>query len=213
VDECHIARKQTTEFIKNNPEIKVIGLTATPFTKGLGDIYTNIVNGATTGWLVDNKWLTPMKVFIAKEIDMTGAKKVAGEWSADVVSERGMKLTGDIVDEWIMKTNQIFGKPEKTIVFCAGVAHGASLVKRFAEKGYNFVSISYKDNDEFKRAAIEDFAKPDTEINGLIATDILTRGFDVPDVKIGTDRTSHSFPSKQGVCPMARSFGKLPEIP
>jgi DNA repair protein RadD len=185
VDECHIARKQTTEFIKNNPEIKVIGLTATPFTKGLGDIYTNIVNGATTGWLVDNKWLTPMKVFIAKEIDMTGAKKVAGEWSADVVSERGMKLTGDIVDEWIMKTNQIFGKPEKTIVFCAGVAHGASLVKRFAEKGYNFVSISYKDNDEFKRAAIEDFAKPDTEINGLIATDILTRGFDVPDVKIG----------------------------
>lgn len=185
VDECHIARKQTIEFIKNNSDVKVIGLTATPFTKGLGDVYTNIINGATTGWLVDNKWLTPMKVFIAKEIDMTGAKKVAGEWSADVVTERGLKLTGDIVDEWIMKTNQVFGKPEKTIVFCAGVAHGASLVKRFAEKGYNFVSISYKDNDEFKRAAIEDFAKPDTEIHGLIATDILTRGFDVPDVKIG----------------------------
>jgi superfamily II DNA or RNA helicase len=32
---------------------------------------------------------------------------------------------------------------------------------------------------------IEDFSRPDTEINGLIATDILTRGFDVTDVMIG----------------------------
>lgn len=185
VDECHIARKQTSDFIKANPKIKVIGLTATPFTKGLGDLYTNVICGMTTGNLVERKWLTPLRVFIAKEIDMTGAKKVAGEWSQDVVTERGMRITGDIVGEWIQKTNEIFGGPRKTIVFCAGVAHGADLVEQFALRGYNFVSISYKDNDEFKRAAIEDFAKPDTEIHGLIATDILTRGFDVPDVVIG----------------------------
>lgn len=185
VDECHIARKQTTEFIKANPDIKVIGLTATPFTKGLGDVYKHIVCGATNEWLVDNKWLTPLRVYIAKEIDMTGAKKVAGEWAQDVVTERGMKITGDIVEEWIKKTHEIYGKPEKTIVFCAGVAHGADLVEQFARKGYNFVSISYKDTDDFKREAIEDFAKPDTQIHGLIATDILTRGFDVPDVRIG----------------------------
>ena len=185
VDECHIARKQTVEFIKKNPDVKVVGLTATPFTKGLGDVYKHVVCGATNEWLVQNKWLTPLKVFIAKEIDMSGAKKIAGEWAQDVVTERGMKITGDIVEEWIKKTHELFGKPEKTIVFCAGVAHGADLVEQFARKGYNFVSISYKDNDEFKREAIEDFAKPDTEIHGLIATDILTRGFDVPDVKIG----------------------------
>ena len=185
VDECHIARKQTTEFIKSNPGIKVIGLTATPFTKGLGQIYDNVVCGVTNEWLVLNKWLTPMRVYIAKEIDMTGAKKIGGEWAQDVVTERGMKITGDIVNEWIKKTHEIFGRPRKTIVFCAGVAHGSDLVEQFAAKGYNFVSISYKDDDDFKRAAIEDFSRPDTEIHGLIATDILTRGFDVPDVMIG----------------------------
>jgi superfamily II DNA or RNA helicase len=185
VDECHIARAQTSEFIKNNPQVKVIGLTATPFTKGLGELYTNVVCGSTTETLVLNKWLAPLKVFIAKEIDMTGAKKVAGEWSQDVVTERGMKITGDIVQEWITKTHEIFGRPRKTIVFCSGVAHGSDLVEQFARKGYNFVSISYKDNDEYKKAAIEDFAKPDTDIHGLIATDILTRGFDVPDVMVG----------------------------
>jgi len=185
VDECHITREQTSEFIKNNPKVKVIGLTATPFTKGLGELYTNVVCGSTTESLVLNKWLTPLKVYIAKEIDMTGVKKVAGEWSADQVTERGMKITGDIVSEWERKTHEVFGKPAKTIVFCSGVAHGADLVDQFAQRGYNFVSISYKDNDDFKKAAIEDFAKPDTEIHGLIATDILTRGFDVSDVMIG----------------------------
>ena len=185
VDECHIARKQISDIIKNNPKLKVIGLTATPFTKGLAQLYTNVVCGSTTEQLVINKWLAPLKVFIAKEIDMTGAKKIAGEWSSDVVTERGMQLTGDIVQEWIKKTHEIFGKPEKTIVFCAGVAHGQDLVKQFAEKGYNFVSVSYKETSEFKKATIEEFSKPDSTIHGLIATDILTRGFDVPDVKIG----------------------------
>lgn len=185
VDECHQTREQTVEFIKNNPEIKVIGLTATPFTKGLGSIYDNVVSSITTKELVDQKVLVPLRVFIAKEINMEGAKKVAGEWSQAEATKRGMQITGDVVAEWIKMTHEIFGRPRKTIVFCSGVEHGMDLSRKFAEAGYNFISISYKDDDEFKKEVIEDFSKPDTEIHGLIATDILTKGFDVPDVMIG----------------------------
>jgi superfamily II DNA or RNA helicase len=124
-------------------------------------------------------------VFLAKQIDMSGAKKVAGEWSQDEASERGIKIIGDVVSEWAKKTQEIFGGPRKTIVFCAGVEHGAALARQFAEAGYNFVSISYKDDDDFKAEAIKEFSKPDSSIHGLIATDILTKGFDVPDVMIG----------------------------
>jgi superfamily II DNA or RNA helicase len=185
VDEAHQTRQQTVEFIKNNPDIKVIGLTATPFTKGLGKVYDHVVSSVTTKELVNQGVLVPLRVFIAKEIDMSGAKKVAGEWSQAEATERGIKITGDIVQEWIKKTHEFFGRPRKTIVFCAGVDHGAHLAKKFAEQGYNFISISYRDDDEFKKEVIEDFSKPDTEIHGLIATDILTKGFDVPDVMIG----------------------------
>ena len=185
VHNCHQTRQQTVEFIKNNPDIRVIGLTATPFTKGLGSIYKNVVSTVTTKDLVEQKVLVPLRVFVAKEINMTGAKKVAGEWSQSESQKRGMQITGDIVAEWVKKTHEIFGKPVKTIVFCSGVAHGADLAKKFAEQGYNFVSISYRDDDTFKKDVIEDFSKPDTEIHGLIATDILTKGFDVPDVLIG----------------------------
>ena len=38
IDECHVQRKSTVKLIKEHPELKVIGLTATPFTKGLGDV-------------------------------------------------------------------------------------------------------------------------------------------------------------------------------
>ena len=178
VDEAHQTRAKTVEFIKNNPDVKVVGLSATPFTKGLGKIYDNVISTVTTKQLVDDKVLVPLKVYIAKEIDMEGATKVAGEWSQADATDRGMKITGDIVAEWIKKTHEIFGKPRKTIVFCSGVEHGIDLQKKFAAAGYNFVSISYKDDGEFKEDVIKDFAKADTDIHGLIATDILTKGFD-----------------------------------
>lgn len=185
VDECHATREQTVEFIKNNPDVRVVGLTATPFTKGLGKIYDNVVSPVTTKQLVERQMLVPLRVFIAKEIDMTGAKKVAGEWSQQEATTRGMKITGDVVAEWIAKTHEIFGAPRKTIVFSAGVDHGADLARKFQEHGYNFISLSYRDDDDWKKQIIEDFSKPDTGIQGLIATDILTKGFDVPDVMIG----------------------------
>ena len=185
VDECHISRRATNEIILANPHLKVIGLTATPFTAGLGNVYENVVSGMPTEQLVKNGWLSPLRVYVCKEIDMSGAKKIAGEWAADEVAERGKRITGDIVAEWIKKTHEIFGEPRKTIVFCSGVEHGRDLQRMFLKQGYNFQSISYREDDEFKRLTIEDFSKPDTSIHGLIATDILTRGFDVPDVMIG----------------------------
>ena len=185
IDEAHCVRKETASFIKNHPGLKVVGLSGSPFAKGLGSIYSNVESAITIDQLVSDGWLVSPRVFIAKEIDMTGAKKVAGEWSAKESTDRGMKITGDIVSEWVTKTHEIFGGPRKTIVFCSGVAHGESLARKFAEAGYNFVSISYQDDDEFKSQAIEDFSRPDTEIHGLIATDLLTKGFDCSDVMIG----------------------------
>jgi len=185
IDECHVTRRGVVKFIKENPHIRVIGLTATPFTKGLGDIYTHVVGATPTGELIEKGWLVPLKVYVAKEIDMTGVTKRAGEWAAEDVSQRGMQIVGDVVHSWHQKVHEVFGKPVKTIVFCAGVEHGRELVQRFAEAGYNFVSISYQEDDQYKKDMIQEFSQPDTQIHGLIATDILTRGFDVTDVLCG----------------------------
>lgn len=185
VDECHAQRKETIAFFKKNPKVKGIGLSASPFTKGLSNTYTHVVSATTTEELVGVGRLVPLKVYIAKQVDMKGAKKVAGEFAQDDASRRAMLITGDVVHEWVKMTYAHFDGPVKTIVFCSNVAHGADLQTQFAAAGYNFVAISYKDSDEFKKDAIADFARTDTAIHGLIACDILTKGFDVPDVRIG----------------------------
>ena len=79
IDEAHSTRKSMAEFIKNNPALKVIGLSASPFTKGLGGIYSNVICTTTTGERVDNGDLCKLRVFVAKEIDMRGTFRVHAE--------------------------------------------------------------------------------------------------------------------------------------
>ena len=79
VDEAHTLRASVIEFVRNNPTVKVVGLSGSPFTKGLANTYTNVVSACTVNQLIDQGLLISPRIFIAKQIDMTGAKKVAGE--------------------------------------------------------------------------------------------------------------------------------------
>lgn len=185
VDECHTMRKFMVDFIAGIGK-PVIGLTATPFTKGLGQVYSNIVNVTTTNDLIEQGFLAPLAVYAAKEIDMRGAKVVAGEWADREVETRGKAIIGDIVSEWVSKTAHHFGGPVKTICFSATVDHGEEICRQFQAAGYNFQQISYKDgNDERRAELIEEFRKPDSAIVGLVSCEALAKGFDVPDIRAG----------------------------
>lgn len=184
VDEIHaVMRKSLKKFIEENPSKKIIGLTATPFQKDIGGYFTNVVNVITMKELVEQGFLVPFKVYVAKQIDTTGVKIVAGEWQKDDLESRSLEIVGDVVAEYMRLSNTIFGRPKKTICFSSGVAHSQELAQRFATAGLNFVSISYLDTDEYKQQVLEDFAKPDSDINGVISSDILVRGFDQTDVE------------------------------
>ncbi|WP_250533501.1 DEAD/DEAH box helicase family protein [Caballeronia sp. AZ10_KS36] len=186
VDECHATRKATAQLIQNRPDLRVIGLSATPFSKGMAELYTNLVNVCTTNELIEEGFLVPLQTYAARAIDMTGAKVVAGEWSDKEIEQRGMAIVGDVVSEWIDKTNLHFGGPVKTIVFSATVEHGHELCRQFNEHGYNFQQISYLDgSDDERRAIIDEFRKPDSTITGLVSCEVFTKGFDVPDILCG----------------------------
>ena len=181
VDEAHTQRKATLEFIRSVQK-PVIGLTATPFTKGLGQTYTNVVNVTTTDKLISEGWLAPLKVYASREIDMEGAaRNNAGEWLDREVERRGVKIVGDIVSEWQEKTAQHFGGPVKTIAFSATVAHGEEMCRAFQAAGYDFRQISYRDKDDAHRQRLID-AFRSGRIQGLVSCEALAKGFDVPDV-------------------------------
>jgi len=186
IDECHSTRKAVADLIKSKKDLVAIGLTASPCTRGLASIYSNMINVVTTNKLIEEKFLVPLKIYAATAPDMTGAKIVAGEWSDADAEARGMTIIGDIVAEWIDKTNLHFGGPAKTIVFSATVEHGAELCRQFNAAGYNFQQVSYKDaNDARRRELLAEFRKPDSAIDGLVACEVFSRGLDVPDVLVG----------------------------
>ena len=184
VDEIHAVMRGSLErYIDENPQAKIVGLTATPFNDKLGKYFTNVTNVITMKELVDQGYLVPFKVFIAKEIDTAGVKVTAGEWQKDELETRGLQIVGDVVNEFITLSDKIFGTIKKTICFSSGVKHGEELAKQFKARGINFVQISYKDSEEYKREVLDEFAKPDSTIQGVISSDILTRGFDQTDVE------------------------------
>ncbi|CAB4132179.1 SSL2 DNA or RNA helicases of superfamily II, partial [uncultured Caudovirales phage] len=184
LDEAHIFRKSTIDLINSKPSIKVVGLTATPFTKGLGNIYSSVVSEITTSDLVRDKKLVLPKFFALTQIDTNGLKKVAGEYDEGQLQERAILINCDIVKEWAEKTFEFFGKPEKTIVFSSGVEHSQQLKQSFIDAGYAFETISYLDKEDVKNGIITEFMKPDSKITGIISTDILTKGFDCADIKL-----------------------------
>ena len=186
-DECHAQYKKTLEYIRENPDAVVIGLTATPFTKGMGEFWESVVNVIPTRALIDGGHLVEPKIYVAKSPDDAEfGLNSYGEFSDSSASTAGIQIIGDVVAEWVAKTHEHFGGPAKTIVFSPTVEHGRELCAAFAAAGYNFQQVSYLDKSDEERAAkIEEFRKPDSKIHGLISCGVLTKGFDVPDVRIG----------------------------
>jgi superfamily II DNA or RNA helicase len=190
LDEAHCQRKFFSQYLEAHPGVWALGISATPTTPGLGKVFDGgVVNGAPTDWLIEKGYLVSPSVYVAKPIDMTGAKVVAGEWSERDVDDRGRQIVGDIVPAWEAAVERhVTDCIPKTLTLVNSVAFGQEVAKRFNDRGHRFEQLSYLDaNDDRRREIIEEFRRPNSSITGLIAVDIFGKGFDCPDVRIGID--------------------------
>lgn len=176
-DEAHILHSAHKELLAE-ARIPVIGLTATPCTKGLGKYFTNVVNAATMHELTDAGVLVPMKILSCTAPDMKGAETDSkGEWTHKAASEREAKIIGDVVAEWIAH-----GENRKTIAFGADIAYCGQLVQRFNTAGVNAAAYTSETTDAECERLLQEFRKPDSSVRVLISVEKLAKGFDVPDV-------------------------------
>lgn len=187
VDECHCQYESTLKLMAKYPDAVKIGLTATPFTPGMANHWDGMVNVIPTRALIDSGYLIEPKIYIARSPDEAELSRNSfGEFSDESAASAGIRIVGDVVAEWIAKTQENFGGPVKTIVFSPTVEHGRELCAAFAAAGFNFQQISYLDKDDAERAdKIAEFRRPDSLIHGLVSCGVLTKGFDVPDVRVG----------------------------
>ena len=156
-DECHIMYQAIRDGL---PQLGVpyIGLTATPFTRGMKRLYPKLVQVTTTEQLLNDNFLSPTVIRPAVEIDMTGAPLSNGEWANQTVQDRGRKIIGDIVSTYVEETNKHFGGPVKTMLFSASIAHGEELCAEFQSAGLDFRQVSAHDDRSERDELMKQFS-------------------------------------------------------
>ena len=178
IDEVHCYFKVYDKILDRDKF--VLGLTATPYSKGLGQKFDELVTPISMQYLIDEGHLVDYDVFSPSTIDMTGAKTVRGDYSNKDLADRAdkPKITGSVVKHWMKLAGD-----RKTIVFATNIAHANHLEKEFLKNGVPAKAINCHMTKvgESAKDAIEDF-KHDA-IKVLISVAMVVKGFDVPDVE------------------------------
>lgn len=175
VDEAHIGSAVVEKLMADRPDVVFIGLSATPWRRGMGRQWQDLVVAATTRELIDGGYLSPFRVFAAAHPDLTGIRTVAGEYHEGELAERMGEgaLCADVVTTWLEK-----GEDRPTLVFAVNRAHAAQLHERFMAAG---VASAYVDmnTDRVERALIERRFRAG-EIRVACSVRTLTTGIDWP---------------------------------
>lgn len=66
-------------------KVPFVGLSASPWTKGLGTHYDDLIIAATTAELIGKGFLSPFRVFAPAHPDLSKVKTVAGDYARSAV--------------------------------------------------------------------------------------------------------------------------------
>ncbi len=174
-DEVHLGGDRLKKFVLEQ-RVPVIGLTATPYSRGMGTTWQSMVSVATITQLMNDGFLVPTTVYAPSEPDLEGVKVVAGEWKDDELSERcnTPDLVGDIVQTWLTKADD-----RQTIAFAVDIAHAKFLASQFAEAGVPAASIDGYQTREVRKPIVDSYRRGDLRV--LVNVGVVSRGFDVPE--------------------------------
>jgi DNA repair protein RadD len=140
-DEVHLLRGGMIKFMAEHPDAIFIGLSATPWTKGLGDHFETLIIGSTMKDLMTQGYLSQYRAFAPNVPDLKGITidPLTGDYRTGKLSERmrGRQLVADIVKTW-----QSHPVRDRTLVFAVDRAHAKLLQARFQDTG---IKVGYQD--------------------------------------------------------------------
>jgi len=179
IDEAHGKHKAVLDLAKYWDRVPFIGLSATPFTKGLGNYYDDLIIPITISELIKQKYLVDADAWGYSAPDMKGVKTTAGDFNQRQAAERADQegLVADIVKTW-----QQFALNKQTICFATNVAHSEHIAHRFNSVGVPCVHIDAYTDTKDRRKAIADFKAGIVKV--LTSVGVLHTGFDAPNAEV-----------------------------
>jgi DNA repair protein RadD len=102
IDECHRWFDFYPKWMRDPrwQSKPFIGLSATPWTRGLGRYFDDLIIAATTQDLISEGYLSPFRVFAPSHPDLTRVRTVAGDYDEGDLSDvmNDALLVADVVD-------------------------------------------------------------------------------------------------------------------
>lgn len=202
VDECHVHYKTTQHMMDRYTAVPFIGLSATPYSKGLGKAYDNLIVPITPEELLAQDYLCPVEYYGGAHIDVSKIKPrglQTGGSDFDPLdlanaTEEDERLTGDIIQNWLKR-----GQGRQTIAFSPSIKHSKQMVDMFNAEGIPAVHIDgYMDPEE--RAVIFQ-AHDEGEFLILSCSRLLNTGYDAPKVSCLID----CFPTRSTIAYIQRA--------
>jgi superfamily II DNA or RNA helicase len=174
VDEAHQLHREIFRWMKDCSEVPFIGLSATPWARGLGKYYDDLIVAATTADLIGGGYLSPFIAFAPSEPDLAGVRTVAGDFHEGELAHAMDKpvVTGDIVETWLKR-----GEARSTLAFCVNRKHAQHVAERFLEMG---VAAEYMDGTtprQDREDIFQRFSSCETRI--ICNVGVLTTGVDL----------------------------------
>ena len=145
VDEVHDQRDALNDILASEAWCNkiAIGLSATPWSRGLGLHWTKLIVGATIRDMIEDgppTGLSPFRVYVPPneyKPDMTGVRTVAGDFqesgAARVMSD--VRLVGDAVDNWLKRRQSGEHPGDRTFLYGVNRAHAKCLMEAFNAAG------------------------------------------------------------------------------
>jgi DNA repair protein RadD len=177
-DEAHMKYAVVQEIMEKWDGLKWLGLSATPFTRGLGLIWDDLVVGITTKELIEQGFLCEYEAFGPDTPDLTNVRRSGGDYSATDLEGRMNEITGSIVKHYMDR-----GVGKKALAFTPTVAYSQYLADEFKQHGIAADYVSHHDTDLQRDQKMRAFRKG--EIQVMCNCDVLTKGFDQGDIEYG----------------------------
>lgn len=177
----HLGAKSWEELYREFPESFHILLTATPLRldgKGLGNYAKEIVLGPSVQWLIENKFLSPYRIYVPSTIDLAGVRTRMGDYVTSELAIAADKptITGDAIKHYKRYAN---GK--RAVVFCCSVAHSEHVVKQFQEAGIPAEHCDGQTPPEERDEKVRRFREGSIRV--LSNVDLFGEGFDLPAIE------------------------------
>lgn len=195
VDEAHLIRTDgegmyNTLFdtlLKHNPDMRVLGMTATPYRLSGGIIchptamLNKIVYEIGVDTLIKQGYLCPITLRGSRyEVNTAGIKKTGGDFN---VKELASVWEGDNAENEANAVNEIIQLTQdrnSVLIFCINLAHMDRVKSMLHKAGHDALCVDGNTDQMFREQHLEDFKED--RVKFMLNVGVLTTGFDAPNI-------------------------------